>query len=272
MVDTRTVLDDLRAEADAVDALVTGPGAHHWHHPTPAPGWTVAHQVAHLAWTDAQALLATTDPEAFAQVLARAAADPGGLADAEAARGADQPRDRLLAAWRTGRAALDEALSALPPGHRMPWFGPPMGVASMATARLMEYWAHGQDIADALGTGHPPTARLRHVARLGFRTRDYAYALRGERPPAGEFQLELAAPDGGTWTFGPEDAPEGTPTGGGCGRVTGPAVDFCLLVTRRRHRADLALKAEGADADHWLDIAQAFAGPAGAGRTPGQFA
>ncbi|WP_055588872.1 TIGR03084 family metal-binding protein [Streptacidiphilus griseoplanus] len=262
MVDTRTLLDDLLAEGDEVDALVSGPGADHWHHPTPAPGWTVAHQVAHLAWTDAQALLAATDPGAFARVLARAAANPAHLADIEAAHGAEQPREQLLAAWRTGRAALDEALAAVAPGGRMPWFGPPMGTASMATGRLMEYWAHGQDIADALGVTRTPTARLRHVARMGVRARDYAYAVRGEQPPAGEFRVELTAPDGDTWAWGPDDAP---------GRVTGPALDFCLLATRRRHRDDLALKAHGADADHWLDIAQTFAGPAGDGRTPGQF-
>ncbi|HNQ99825.1 MAG TPA: hypothetical protein PKN52_07470, partial [Trueperaceae bacterium] len=50
--------------------------------------------------------------------------------------------------------------------------------------------------------------------------------------------------------------------------VTGPARDFCLLVTHRRHRDDLDLVATGADADRWLDIAQAFAGPPGSGRTP----
>jgi hypothetical protein len=54
--------------------------------------------------------------------------------------------------------------------------------------------------------------------------------------------------------------------------VSGPAEDFCLLVTRRRHRKDLSVVASGAEAERWLDIAQAYRGPAGAGRTPGQFA
>src|SRR3712207_7363650 len=40
--------------------------------PTPAPGWTIAHQIAHLAWTDWIALTAVTDPDAFhAQLEAR---------------------------------------------------------------------------------------------------------------------------------------------------------------------------------------------------------
>jgi hypothetical protein len=51
-------------------------------------------------------------------------------------------------------------------------------------------------------------------------------------------------------------------------RVTGPALDLCLLVTQRRHRSDLALETTGPVAEEWLDVAQAFAGPPGAGREP----
>ena len=134
-----------------------------------------------------------------------------------------------------------------------------MSTASMATARLMETWAHGLDIADALGVVLAPTDRLRHIARLGVRTRDFAFGAHGLTPPAEEFRVELTAPDGGTWSYGPADAPQ---------RVTGPALDFCRLVTQRAHRADLALTATGPDADRWLDIAQAFAGPPGSGRAP----
>jgi uncharacterized protein (TIGR03084 family) len=129
----------------------------------------------------------------------------------------------------------------------------------MATARLMETWAHGLDVADALGVVRPPTDRLRHVARLGVRTRDFAHRVHGLTPPGEEFRVELTAPSGETWAYGPEDAAQ---------RVTGPALDFCLLVTQRAHRAGLRLHAVGPDADRWLDIAQAFAGPPGAGRAP----
>ena len=78
-----------------------------------------------------------------------------------------------------------------------------------------------------------------------------------EAPPAEEFRVSLTAPSGDVWTWGPDDAEQ---------RVTGPAYDFCLLVTQRVHRADTALVAVGADADRWLDIAQCFAGPSGEGR------
>ncbi|MFF3754544.1 TIGR03084 family metal-binding protein [Streptomyces sp. NPDC002018] len=253
------MLGDLRAESDDADALVASLEPGGWALATPSPGWSIAHQIAHLTWSDRAALLAVTDPGAFAEVAGKALTAPGSFVDEGTAAGASLPPAELLARWRDGRARLGSALRESPPGVRFPWFGPPMSAASMATARLMETWAHGQDIADALGVRRTPTARLRHIAWIGVRARDYAYLVREERPPAEPFRVELTGPGGEFWTYGPEGAAQ---------RVTGPALDFCLLVTQRAHRADLAVRAEGADADRWLDIAQAFAGPAGPGRAP----
>ncbi|MGW3494721.1 TIGR03084 family metal-binding protein [Streptomyces sp. NPDC001020] len=260
MSDASSVIDDLGRESEELDRLVARLDKSQWALVTPAPGWTIAHQIAHLAWTDRGALLAVTDAEAFAAEVEKALASPGSWVDEAAREGAALPPDRLLAQWREGRAALDRALRAAPPGIRFPWYGPPMSTASMATGRLMETWAHGQDVADTLGVVRTPTDRLRHVARIGVRARDFAFGVRGLAAPGEEFRVELVAPSGnGMWTYGPQDAAQ---------RVTGPALDFCLLVTQRANRADLALRAQGPDADRWLDIAQAFAGPPGAGRPP----
>ncbi|MFF8437130.1 TIGR03084 family metal-binding protein [Streptomyces bacillaris] len=260
MSDVAAVVDDLRDESGELDALVGALGEEAWRGATPAEGWTVAHQIAHLAWTDEVALLAATEPERFGDEVAKALAAPDAFVDeaADALVAAHAPR-ALLARWREGRRRLDTVLREAPAGTRIPWYGPPMSVASMATARLMETWAHGQDIADALGVTRPPTARLRHVARIGVRARNYAYAVRGIEAPGEEFRVELRSPEGELITYGPEDATQ---------RVTGPLLDFCLLVTQRAHRSDLAVTAEGSEADRWLSIAQAFAGPPGPGRPP----
>ncbi|HEY5832891.1 TIGR03084 family metal-binding protein [Streptomyces sp.] len=255
----RTVLDDLRAESDALDGLVAGLDPARWALPTPAEGWTVAHQIGHLAWTDRRALLAVEDPDGFARGLGDALARLDAYVDDGARASAGLAPAALLENWRTGRSRLWAVLTGLPPGVRFPWYGPPMSTASMATGRLMETWAHGEDIADTLGVRRAPTARLRHVARIGIRARDFAFGLHGRPAPAEEFRVELTAPDGSLWTYGPPDARQ---------RVYGPALDFCLLAVQRRHRDDLALRAEGQDADAWLSIAQAFAGPPGKGRAP----
>ncbi|MEU8352715.1 MULTISPECIES: TIGR03084 family metal-binding protein [unclassified Streptomyces] len=263
MADPTAVLGDLRDEGEDLDRLVSTAGYGQWTLPTPADGWTVAHQIAHLAWTDERALLSATDPAAFARDAARALSSPETFVDdgtEEIVAAYEKDPAGLRARWRDSRRALSEALAAQPPGARLPWYGPPMSVASMATGRLMETWAHGQDVADALGVRREPTGRLRHVVRIGVRARDYAFGARGLVPPEEEFRVELTAPDGeSVWEYGPRDAAQ---------RVTGPALDFCLLATQRAHRSDLALRAEGADADLWLDIAQAFAGPPGKGRLP----
>ena len=259
MTDTNRVLGDLRAEGDELDALVAGLPEDRWSTATPAPGWTIAHQVAHLAWTDDVALLSATDPPRFAEVVETAQANPTGFVDEAAAKGAQEAPAELLARWREGRARLVAALQAVPQGRKLDWFGPPMSATSMATARIMETWAHGQDVADALEVRREPTARLRNVAHIGVRTRDFAYLVHDRTPPGHEFRIELTAPDGELWTWGPDGSPS---------RIAGPALDFCLVVTQRRHRDDTALVATGSDAEQWLTIAQAFAGLPGAGRAP----
>ena len=255
------LLADLEAESAQLDAVVAELEDIAWLTPTPAAGWTVAMQIAHLAWTDEQALSAVTDPAGFTAAVAGAGPGPDAVVDEAAAAGATGQPASLLARWRQGRATLARELAALPDGVKVPWFGPPMAPASLATARLMETWAHGVDVTDALRLPPSVSPRLRAVAHLGVRTRDFAFAQHGLPAPSEPFRVELTAPDGDLWTFGPEDAAQ---------RVSGPALDFCLRVTRRRHRADLDLTAIGPDADRWLDLAQAFAGPPGEERPPAQ--
>jgi uncharacterized protein (TIGR03084 family) len=261
VVDLHPVLADLQAESDDLDALVSELPDHAWAAATPAAGWTIGHQIAHLAWTDRVALLAVTDQDAFQTEVRSALGALDSYVDDVAAAGATAPPAEVLTRWRDGRADLAEALLAVPDGTRIGWFGPPMSATSMATARLMETWAHGQDVADAVGITRLPTPRLRHVAHLGVRTRDFAYLVRDRTPPGEPFRVELSAPDGSIWIWN-DDAEQA---------VIGPALDFCLLVTRRRNRADLAVTAHGPDADEWLDIAQAFAGPPGEDRPAGAF-
>ena len=251
------VLADLTAEGDQLDGWVADLPVQEWGAVTTPEGWTVAHQVGHLAWTDETSLAAVTDAEAFGALLKEAAQDPTGYVDTAADTWAAKPVPMLLDAWRAGREALADALRAVPDGERVPWFGPPMSPTSMASARFMETWAHAHDVAETFGIEVPRTDRVRHVCHLGVRTRDFAYSVHQQEPPAEPFRIELTAPSGETWTWGPEDAEQ---------RVRGSAYDFCCLVTQRVHRDDTDLVAVGDDAEHWLTIAQAFAGPAGEGR------
>jgi uncharacterized protein (TIGR03084 family) len=243
--------DDLAAESAVLRALLVPLDEDGWHQPTPAAGWSVLDQVTHLAWFDEAAVRSALQPEVFAAEQANP--DPDGVASAQRGRsGAD-----VLAWFDDARSRLLAAFRGLDPALRVPWYGPPMSAASAVTARIMETWAHGQDVADTLGVRREPTARLRHVAHIGIGARTYSYVVNGKQPTAAPIRVELAAPEGGTWTWGPDDAPD---------RVAGPALDFCLAVTQRRHLADMALEVSGPVATEWMGFAQAYAGPAGTGR------
>jgi uncharacterized protein (TIGR03084 family) len=256
VVDLAQILTDLYDESAQLDRLVAGLAPDDWSLQTPAPGWTIAHQIAHLTWTDRVAKLAATDPDSFAEVLADVAEAPDGFVDAAANAGLAEPAD-LLELWRASRADLAAALTAAPPEARLPWFGVTMSPASMATGRMMETWAHGEDIAETVGIVRVPTRRLRHVVYLGVRSMGHGFAAHGRPVPEVPVYAELTGPDGTTWAYGPPDAEN---------RLVGPAIDFCLLVTQRRHPEDLSLTATGPVAREWLAVAQAFAGPPGPGR------
>lgn len=253
------VLTDLAAEGDELEALVAPLDDAGWRLETPAPGWTVAHQIAHLAWTDETAVKAATDKAAWDGTVVEAIGNPEGFVDAEAAKGASAPPAELLERWRAARHTLARTLAEYPADQKLPWYGPPMSATSMATARFMETWAHSLDVHEAVGVTPTRTDRVRHVVHLGVRTRSFAFSVHELEPPAEELRVELTSPSGETWSYGPIEAAQS---------VRGAAYDFALLVTQRRHRDDLDLVADGADADHWLDIAQAFAGPPGPGRRP----
>lgn len=245
--------DDLAAESAELRALLVPLDEEGWRQATPAAGWSILDQVTHLAYFDDAAVASALDPDRFR--AEQADPDPDGVAAAHRGRtGAD-----VLAWFDDTRSRLLAAFRPFDPAMRVPWYGPPMSAASALTARIMETWAHGQDVADALGVRREPTGRLRHVAHIGIGARAYSYLVNDRQAPTTPIRVELAAPDGGTWTWGPPDADD---------RVAGPALDFCLAVTQRRHLADTMLQVSGPVATEWMGFAQAYAGPAGPGRAP----
>ena len=257
--DLSALTADLVAETAWLDEILGALPPAQWQLRTPAPGWTIADQVSHLAYFDEATLLSIRDPDLFRRD-----------ADALTGRGSDFPDQiaaeyrhlgpaELLRWFRGARQALLNGYARTDPAARLPWYGLDMGPASSVTARLMETWAHGQDIADTVGIQRPATSRLRHVAHLGVRSLPYSYAVNGLPRPGAPIRVELTAPDGGQWTWGPPDAAD---------QVRGTALDFCLVVTQRRHRTDTGLVITGQTAGQWMAIAQAFAGGAGRGRPP----
>lgn len=250
---------DLRDEHAALDEVVSDLSAEQWSASTPAAGWTVCDQISHLAYFDAAAALALVSPERFEE-LTQEMLSGSGQGRADVALGRSVAPDRLLADWRRGRIDLLEAAQAADETRRVPWYGPDMSLASFVTARLMETWAHGQDVRDALGLPPSVSARLRHLCHLGYAARRYAFLVHERADPGTPVRMDARAPDGTSWSWGPPDASE---------TLTGSALGLALVFTQRRHPSDTDVVASGETAEAWLGVAQAFAGPPGTGRAPG---
>jgi uncharacterized protein (TIGR03084 family) len=257
-VSLEALCQDYLDEREALRVLLADLGTADWQRVTPAPGWTVLDQVAHLAWFDQAATTAIEDPDGFREQRKAVVIDIDGFVRDLVEQHRSLSGAQVMAWWGLTGPHLVAAARAAGGSHRIPWYGPDMTVASAITARIMETWAHGQDVADTLGVQRPVTHRLEHIAFLGWRAIPYAFRSHGLAVPDDPVRVEL-----GYCHFGPEDTPN---------LVRGSLLDFCLVVTQRRHPADSDLTAIGPVASAWLPIAQAFAGPPGAGRRQGQFA
>jgi uncharacterized protein (TIGR03084 family) len=257
----KQICEDLKAEHEALEAIVADLEEEKWAVMTPSPGWNIKDQVRHLAYFDDRGALAATNPEGFNGHLQEVVTDLKKFMESLDQVGREMSITDLLNWWRKERNTMLEAFGRCQPKDRLPWYGPPMSALSFATARLMETWAHGQDIFDALRLKRINTDRIRHIAHLGVTTFGWSYRNRGLEIPQTAVRVELTAPSGALWTWGSEEAAE---------KITGPAEDFCLVVAQRRHLADTALEAVGSVAYDWMMKAQCFAGPATDGPKPGE--
>jgi uncharacterized protein (TIGR03084 family) len=244
------VVADLAAEHEALDALVAPLSEDGWHTPTPAEGWDVAETITHLALSDMAALGSITGKgeETFKDIVA----DPEAALAGQAKAAAERTPAEILEWWRNIRGEVLAGLRALGPSARVYWGIGEMSVRSLATARLMECWAHGLDCFTALGVKPVDTDRMSHVCYLGYQTLPYAFQFAEREMPGSrdDLRLELTAPDGvSIWRFGPDSAPQ---------VITGPAGDWARLSVRRIARDDTSLKADGPLADAALDVAKAY--------------
>ena len=259
----KTICADLAWEQNSLDALVSDLVPAAWETLAPCGNWTVKDEICHLAYFDHTARLSATDSAAFQRHLAE---DLGRFKNMDEAteitlaKGRAMSTGDLLAWWRQERRQLLDALARLTPKVRLPWYGPPMSARSFASARLMETWAHGQDIYDVLKIDRTAGPGLRHIAHLGVVTFGWSFANRGLQIPETPVRVELTAPSGEIWTWGDAAAAQ---------RISGAAVDFCLVAAQRRHVDDTALVVIGDVARKWMEVAQCFAGPPTWGPAPG---
>ena len=247
------LLDDLVAEQNYLDEAIRDTSEERWNAPSPAGGWLMRDCIAHLAEMDETA----AEIAELGAYPTRERREGDGVVTARQLDGRAMSIPELLDWWRACRARMDAALRPLDLRDRLPWAGNTMSVRSFATARLMEAWSHGLDALDAAGVEPVDTDRLRNIAHIGYATREFAYRNRGLEPSQEPLRVELLAPSGVSWEWGPAEATN---------RITGSAGDFCRVVTQRIHYTDTTLDYTEGAAEEFLQVAQAFAGPPGDGR------
>lgn len=234
-----------------------------WIQETPFEGWTPWDEIAHLCFFDETAILAATDPEAFAgdtAELLKQFANGLQIKEITQKRYGHLSSTRLLSYWKQCFERLVDALSGMEPKARLPWYGPMMSVRSFATARMMETWAHGQDIYDCLGKRRQVSDRIKNIAHLGVSTFGWAFINRNLPVPGPAPYVKLKAPSGESWIWNDPPSEDSY--------ICGSAEEFCLVVTQRRNVIDTRLQYAGSAAQ-WLPIAQCYAGPAEDAPAPG---
>lgn len=244
-------LAEQQAELDRLICPIQEPA---WAQQSRCEGWSVSDVVLHLAQTNEMAIGSLTGT--FDEVLTALTTglapskdvDDGAGLMVDKERGASPPE--TYARWRDGVDRMMDAYRAADPHSRVQWVAGTLSVHTLATTRLAETWIHTNDIAFGLGVSLAPPDRLRHIARLAWRTLPYAF-MRAGRQMQGSVAFELTAPDDTEWRFAPEDGADTV--------VRGPAAELCAVAGQRARASDTGLTAEGPDAMDVLELVRTFA-------------
>ena len=245
---------DFRDESEALYELLQPLKDEDFERVTQFKKWTINDVLTHLHMWNWAADLTLKDSAAFEEFLQQVVsyAANGTIREFENEWIKGLKNRELLNEWHAFCLAMSDRYAAADPKVRVKWAGPDMSVRSKITARLMETWAHGQEVYDSLGTKRVDKDRIKNIAMLGVNTFGWTFACRGLEAPGNAPYVKLTAPSGEFWEWN-EPSEEN--------RVEGSATEFCQVVTQVRNLADTDLKVKGEVATRWMAVAQCFAGP-----------
>ena len=252
--------EDFRQETRALHGLVASLPPSAYEEPTQFKGWTIVDVIRHLHFWNRMAHFQLSDPDALVGHLKTMATRGIPMRAYEAEQLGHLSPAGLVADWAAFAETTADLFATADPKARLKWAGPDMSARSSITARLMETWAHGQEVYDHAGVVRKNDNRVRNIVTLGVNTFGWTYATRGEKPPGSMPNLVLMAPSGEIWTHGDPSETE---------RIEGLAEEFCQVVTQTRNIADTNLKVTGPVATDWMSKAQCFAGAPNPPPAPG---
>jgi len=244
---------DFLDESEALLALVENLTAKELEQETAFKGWSINSVIGHVHMWNHAADLSLRDPKAFKEFFADVAGflKDGNLNGFERKWLDGLSGPELVATWHDGFREIASHFAEADPSARVEWAGPSMSVRSSITARLMETWAHAQEVYDILGVERVNHDRIKNIVILGMNTFGWTFKVNGRDVPDSVPEVRLTAPSGAIWTYN---------EGSSAGQIVGSADEFCQVVTQTRNIADTQLKVEGGTAIEWMAIAQCFAG------------
>lgn len=253
---------DFRDESDALYQLLKPLTDADFDRPTQFKDWTINHVLRHLHTWNWAADTALSDEAKFVEYMTKVSAErsTGGMRAFEQQFCDQLAGQALLERWHTLYPEVADRFSKADPKKRVKWAGPDMSVRSSITARLMETWAHGQEVYDHLGIVRQDGDRIQNIVVLGINTFGWTFAVRQQTPPEPVPHVRLTAPSGALWTYNEEREDH---------LIEGLASEFCQVVTQVRNIADTKLRVVGPSARLWMDNAQCFAGKAEPPPPPG---
>ncbi|UYV38385.1 TIGR03084 family metal-binding protein [Rhodobacteraceae bacterium D3-12] len=242
---------DFKTESMALHGLLTSIDPSRFDENTQFKDWTLNCVLQHLHFWNIMADFSLTNEAEFVKIL-------GELRESDLSkRGFENyyleglKGKPLLDAWRKRVFDVADNFFSADPKVRLKWGGPDMSAKSSISARLMETWAHGQEVYDQLGIQRVNSDYIRNIAHLGVNTFGYAHSIRERKVPEHIPYVKLIAASGGIWEWNTPDATS---------FVEGDAVEFCQVITQTRNIADTKLQVVGDVATQWMSIAQCFAG------------
>lgn len=219
-------------------------------------GWTIEDILGHLHMFNVAADLTLEDGAKFRLFFSRIEKE---MANGKTLLQSQYPwlngmSGRILYnSWIEGSRKVAAKYVIADPKTRVKWAGPEMSARSSITARQMETWAHGHEIFDSLGIKREEFDRIKNIVFLGVNTFNWSHVVNKQVVPDAMPYLRLTSPTGQLWEFGDRNDKE---------MISGDAVGFAQVVTQTRSFYDVNLTAIGPVANHWMNIAQCFAGNA----------
>ena len=251
------IISSIRNEALTLEGLFNGLDELTWKAETSFKSWSPEIILSHLLYFDRMTIYSLNDLDKFNEeatfLFKTFSSETNSLTRAQIVKDRllIDSRSSMIAEWKASNQEMTNIFFNVEPDQRCQWFGPDMSARMFMVARYMETWSHSQAIYELLDERRHYTDDIEHIVDIGVKTFKWSFRNRKLDVPEIIPYIELISPTGETWSFNEINKEES---------ILGLATDFCHVVTQNRNIKDTELEVNGKISEHWMSIAQCFAG------------